>query len=140
MSHVVSSSLGAIGMAAHHIVASIFYSLCPIADSLNLTAQSFIPALFERKNSPSRSAALEGAFKNFAKAALIFGAIMAACFATTPLLGPMFTNNPLVIAQVHSAVPLFLGILGVHGIVCAGEGMTMQFDLFLFYSVRVSKS
>jgi hypothetical protein len=50
MSHVVSSSLGTLSMAAQQIIVSLFYVLTPIADSLNLTAQSFIPGLFEKKN------------------------------------------------------------------------------------------
>merc|ERR1712157_207198 len=44
MSHVVSSTLGTSAMAAQQVIVSFFYCLCPIADSLGLTAQSMIPS------------------------------------------------------------------------------------------------
>ena len=50
MAHVISSAIGTSAMAAQQIVLSFFFCLTPIADSLSLTAQSFVPAFMERIN------------------------------------------------------------------------------------------
>merc|ERR1711976_850021 len=71
MSHVVSSSLGTLSMAAQQVIVSMFYCLCPFADSLNLTAQSFVPGIFAKKFSKARSAALRKTTLNFMKAAAL---------------------------------------------------------------------
>jgi len=130
MGHVVSSSLGTLSMAANQIIVSVFYCLTPIADSLNLTAQSFIPALFEREKSVSRSKALKTARNNFIKAGSMFGAAIAGMVGTISLLGRFFTSDPLVISQVTSVIPILAGVFSVHGVICALEGLLLgQKDL-----------
>jgi Na+-driven multidrug efflux pump len=130
MSHVVSSSLGTLSMAAQQIIVSLFYVLTPIADSLNLTAQSFIPGLFEKKMSIARSQALRKARNNFVKAGSLFGAVMAASVGSIPLLSGYFTSDPLVIAQVNSIAPILAGCFAAHGFITGGEGVLLgQKDL-----------
>ena len=130
MSHVVSSSLGTLSMAANQVILSVFYCLCPFADSLNLTAQSFIPGIFQKKWGPARAKALRRATINFIKVGAIFGAGLVGIVAMIPLFSKFFTSDPLVIAQVNSVVPLLAGIFSIHGVICAGEGLLLgQRDL-----------
>jgi Na+-driven multidrug efflux pump len=125
MSHVVSSSMGTLSMAAQQIIVSLFYCLCPIADSLNLTAQSFLPSIMEKKPSPERSAALRRASFNFAKAGGIFGAVMMSAVSCVPLLSRFFTTDLQVISLVNAVAPLLLLFFASHGIVCAMEGVLL---------------
>lgn len=130
MSHVVSSSLGTVSMAAQQVIVSLFYCLCPIADSLSLTAQSFVPSISEKKISVERTKALRQTIMNFMKAGGIFGAIMVAAVSCIPLLSGFFTTDPVVISLVNRVAPILLGWFGVHGIVCAAEGLLLaQKDL-----------
>jgi len=130
MSHVVSSALGTTCMAANQIIVSFFYCLTPIADSLNLTAQSFIPGIFEKKRSAARAAALKKAKNNFLKAGLVFGVVMSALVGMMPLLCRFFTSDVSVLAEVSSAVSTMVLIFIVHGVICAAEGVLLgQKDL-----------
>lgn len=130
MSHVVSSTLGTISMAAQSIIVSLFYCLTPIADSLSLTAQSFVPSIFEKKPSVQRSQALRKTIVNFMKAGGIFGAIMVAAVGCIPLVSGAFTSDLSVIALVNKVTPMLAGVFAVHGVVCASEGLLLgQKDL-----------
>lgn len=130
MGHVVSSSLGTMNMAANQIILSVFYCLTPVADSLNLTAQSFIPGIFEKDRSQSRAIALRQATKNFMKAGLLFGAGMASGVAVVPFIGGAFTSDPMVLAKVNEIAPILAGVFSLHGLICAGEGLLLgQKDL-----------
>ena len=130
MSHVVSSSLGTVSMAAQQIIVSLFYCLCPIADSLSLTAQSFVPTLFEKEASQGRANALRKTTSNFLKAGGVFGGFMMAAVACIPLLSGIFTSDPVVISMVNGVVPLLLGVFSVHGVLCSAEGLLLgQKDL-----------
>lgn len=130
MSHVVSSSLGTLTMAAQQVIVSIFYCLCPFADSLNLTAQSFVPRIFAKKNSKARSAALRKTTLNFMKAAALSGLSLVGIAATIPFYNHLFTSDPAVIAQVNKVVPILAGIFSLHGFICTGEGLLLgQRDL-----------
>jgi len=130
MSHVVSSALGTASMAANQIIVSFFYCLTPVADSLNLTAQSFVPGIFEKKKSEERSAALKKTMVNFMKAGLIFGGIMSSMVGMMTKLGKFFSSDASVLAEVATAVPMMVGIFSVHGFICAGEGLLLgQKDL-----------
>ena len=130
MSHVVSSSLGTISMAAQQVIVSFFYCLTPIADSLSLTAQSFIPAISERKASKERAVALRKTGVNFMKAGGVFGAVMAVAIGLLPIFSGFFTADPAVISLVNSVVPLLIAFFSVHGVLCAAEGVLLgQKDL-----------
>jgi len=130
MAHVVASSLGTVSMAAQQVIVSIFYCLCPIADSLSLTAQSFVPAIFDKEPSMEKAAAMKIVLANFLKAGAVFGGAMMAAVCGIPLLTRFFTADKAVIDLVNSIVPLLLIFFGVHGFVCASEGMLLgQKDL-----------
>jgi len=130
MSYVVSSALGTIGMAAQQIVVSLFYCLTPVADSLSLTAQSFIPLIFAKKKSPRRTAALKKVFSNFMKSATIFGMFMAGSALSIPLMTGFFTSDPIVISQVNAVAPVMAACFMIHGFITAGEGVLLgQKDL-----------
>lgn len=130
MGHVVSSSLGTMNMAANQIILSVFYCLTPVADSLNLTAQSFIPGIFEKDWSQSRAIALRQAMKNFMKAGLLFGAGMASAVTVLPFIGGAFTSDPMVLAKVNEIAPILACVFSLHGPICAGEGLLLgQKDL-----------
>lgn len=130
MSHVVSSSFGTISMAAQQVIVSLFYCLCPIADSLSLTAQSFVPSISESTTGPHRSGLLKETAKNFYKAGSVFGSIIVAAVCCIPLLSGYFTTDPNVIALVNMVVPYLLGFFAVHGFVCGVEGLLLgQKDL-----------
>jgi Na+-driven multidrug efflux pump len=125
MSHVVSSSLGTVSMAAQQVLVSLFYCLCPIADSLSLTAQSFFPAIFESDVGPNRSRAMKQTTTTFFKAGGVFGAAMVAAVRFIPLLSGFFTADPNVISLVNMVVPYLMGFFAVHGFVCATEGLLL---------------
>jgi hypothetical protein len=91
MSHVVSSSLGTVSMAAQQVIVSLFYCLCPIADSLSLTA-------------------LRESAVNFLKAGGVFGAVMMMAVACIPLLSSFFTADPVVSSMVNTVAPLLIGV------------------------------
>jgi Na+-driven multidrug efflux pump len=130
MSHVISSSLGTISMAAQQVIVSVFYCLCPIADSLSLTAQSFIPGISDKKPSQERADALRKTGRNFLKAGGIFGAVMAFAIGLLPILSSFFTGDPAVASLVNTVVPLLVGFFLVHGFAMASEGLLLgQKDL-----------
>mmetsp|Transcript_19168 Transcript_19168/g.28390 ORF Transcript_19168/g.28390 Transcript_19168/m.28390 type:complete len:752 (-) Transcript_19168:118-2373(-) len=130
MSHVVSSSLGTYAMAAQQVIVSLFYCLCPIADSLSLTAQSFVPAIAGRRKSKERAAALAKTRTNLFKAGGVFGAAMVAAVLAIPLISRFFTTDPVVVGLVNSVAPYLVGFFSVHGVTCAAEGLLMgQKDL-----------
>ena len=130
MSHVVASSLGTVSMAAQQVIVSLFYCLCPVADSLSLTAQSFVPSISEKKVSGERSKALRKTGLSFLKAGGVFGALLVGAVGTIPLLSKFFTSDPAVVALVNSVAPWLVGFFAVHGFMCAGEGFLLgQKDL-----------
>ena len=130
MSHVVSSSLGTISMAAQQVIVSLFYCLTPVADSLSLTAQSLVPAIAEKKPSKSRASALRNAAFNFSKAGAVFGVLMAASVGFIPFISGFFTSDPVVVSMVNGISPLLMGVLLLHSYVCVGEGLLLgQKDL-----------
>jgi len=130
MAHVVASSLGTVSMAAQQVIVSIFYCLCPIADSLSLTAQSFVPAISEKEASIEKAAAMKKILVNFLKAGAVFGGAMMLAVCGIPLLTGFFTSDQAVINLVNSVVPLLLVFFSVHGVVCGTEGILLgQKDL-----------
>jgi len=132
MANVVASSLGTLSMAAQQIITSVFYSLTPIADSLSLTAQSFIPSIFERSKTKDGAKDLRDSSLNFIKAGGIFGGFMALIVSCMPLIADFFTTDYKVINVVNSVVPTLVAIFTTHGIVCASEGVLLgQKDLNL---------
>lgn len=130
MSHVISSSLGTVSMAAQQVILSLWNCLYPVGESLSLTAQSFVPSIVERKASKARAAALSQTLKNFWKAGAIFGTVLSGAVLCIPLLNQFFTADPAVIALVNSVVPLLLIIFSTLGIFTASEGILLgQKDL-----------
>lgn len=130
MSHVVSSSLGTVSMAAQQVIVSLFYCLCPIADSLSLTAQSFLPSIYEKRVSKARAVALRQTVRNFWKAGAVFGAGMVGAVLTIPIISTFFTSDPVVASLVSGVAPLLCAIFSVHGVLCASEGVLLgQKDL-----------
>jgi Na+-driven multidrug efflux pump len=130
MSHVISSAMGTGAMAAQQVIISMFYCLTPIADSLNLTAQSLLPAIYEKPKGRERAAVLKKTAKEMMQAGVIFGGVLLALVSMIPLVCRLFTADPLVVSQVRSVVPLLAGSFVVHGLICAMEGcMLGQKDL-----------
>lgn len=126
MSHVASSSLGMVDMAAQQILLAFFTCFTPICDSINLTAQSFVPGIFAQKSSQARTAALKQAVQSFVKAGGIMGGALVGAVSCIPLLSKFFTLDAAVLCKVASATPFLVGIFALSGIVCAGEGETTQ--------------
>jgi len=130
MSHVVSSALGTVSMAANQVILSLFYCLTPVADSLNLTAQSFVPGIFAKRRLAGGAESLKKTGRNFIKAGGLFGVAMLAACASIPLFSGFFTSDPVVISQVNAAVPFLAASFAVHGVICAIEGLLLgQKDL-----------
>lgn len=131
MAHVVSSSLGPLSMAAQQIITSVFYCLCPIADSLSLTAQSFVPGVFDQSGTSAEGVEeLRRTSVSFLTAGTLFSVLMSAAGLCVPLLGRFFTTDPSVIAQVRRVSPIIAGVFAVHGTVTAAEGVMLgQKDL-----------
>jgi Na+-driven multidrug efflux pump len=123
MSHVCSSALGTVDMAAQQIVLAFFLCFTPMCDSLNLAAQSFVPGIFEFEGDRRlRASALKRTVQNFVKTGCIFGAVLTGVVSCMPLVSGFFTRDPLVAASANSATPFLAVIFAMSGIVCAGEG------------------
>ena len=73
MNFVVANALSTTDMAAQVIILSFFNCICMLADALNMTAQSFVPTVFEQTKSIGRLNALKKMTRDFAKASSIFG-------------------------------------------------------------------
>lgn len=131
MTHVVSSALGPLSMAANQVILSVFYCLTPVCDSLNLTAQSFLPGIVQQKaSSGAKADAMSRSVRNFVKASMIFGGACVGMVGLVPYISRFFTSDPLVIAQVNSVVPILAGIFALHGFICTAEGILLgQTDL-----------
>lgn len=130
MSHVASSTLGTFDMAAHQIIFSIFCCLTPIVDGLSQVAQSFVPGVFEHKQSKERAVALSKTIMNFRKVGTVFGGVLVALAACIPLISRYFTTDASVLSRVNGAIPGVGLFLLVNGLMCAGEGSLLgQKDL-----------
>jgi Na+-driven multidrug efflux pump len=135
MGHVVSSSLGTVGMAANQILTAFFYALIPVADALSQTAQALLPRIFAAQdlaeNPREKTRVVRSALTSFGKAALLSGGVLAGIVACIPLATKLcMTSDPAVLAIVNSVVPIYLLIFCFHGIFCASEGILMaQKDL-----------
>lgn len=117
-------------MAAQQIICSVFYALIPIADSLSLTAQSFLPYIFNERPSKERSVAMRKTLFNFAKAAGLFGLGLGSLVASMPLAVRLFTTNQVVMSLVNSVIPVLFMVFLFHGVFCAAEGILVaQKDL-----------
>lgn len=125
MNYIVSSTLGTTAMAAQQIILSIFYCLCPIADSLSLTAQSLVPSIHSQPVSKTRLSKLKDLIQDLMKTGALFGTLMCALVSCIPLISNLFTTDTAVIDSVHSALPHLMAIFGLHGLVQAGEGMLL---------------
>jgi Na+-driven multidrug efflux pump len=124
MSHVVSSALGTVDLAAQQIVLAFFLCFIPMCDSLNLTAQSFVPGIFEYKDDARlRSTVMKQTVKNFLKAGSIFGLALMGVVSCIPLVSKFFSHDPNVILSVNSTT-LYISLYALlSGIVCSGEGL-----------------
>jgi Na+-driven multidrug efflux pump len=130
LGHTVSSSFGTLCMAANQIVTSIFYTLIPIADSLSLTAQSFLPGIVARKPSPEKAKAIRGLTQSLLKVAGLFGVILASTVACLPVALQLFTTDPAVMILVRQIIPVLFIIFSLHGVFCGSEGILLgQRDL-----------
>lgn len=121
MGHVVSTSLSVVAMAANQIVTSIFYTLIPVADSLSLTAQAFLPMIATNKD--------ENAVRSFSwnllQVAILCGLLLGSIAASIPLALPVFTVDSLVMQQVRQIIPILTLIFSLHGIFCGSEGILL---------------
>jgi Na+-driven multidrug efflux pump len=130
LGHTVSSSFGTVSMAANQIITSIFYSLIPVADSLSMTAQSFLPGIVARKPSVEKAKAIQGTTMSLLKVAGLCGLFLAGVVACIPLASQLFTSDPAVISLVRRIVPVLFAIFSLHGVFCGSEGILLgQRDL-----------
>jgi Na+-driven multidrug efflux pump len=130
MGHAVSSCFGTTSMAAQQIICSVFYTLIPIADSLSLTAQSFLPSIFQQEPSMKRSNAMRQTTWNLAKAAALFGVVLSSIAGLLPIGVRLFTTDASVTALVNSIVPVLMAVFLFHGVFCGSEGILLaQKDL-----------
>jgi Na+-driven multidrug efflux pump len=102
LDHVVSSSFDTTSMAANQIITSIFYRMVPLADSLSLTAQSFVPGIAAQESGQEKKRALTELNKNFLKAAMLCGAVLSGTMARMPIGCRTFTSDPALLRAVHS--------------------------------------
>eukprot|EP00980_Cylindrotheca_fusiformis_P018048 scaffold5772_cov101-Cylindrotheca_fusiformis.AAC.7 len=131
MNHVISSALGPTSMAAQQIILSLWNCLYPVGESLSLTAQSFVPAITERPLSQEdRAYLMKKTLLNFWKSGLIFGSGLFVAVLCIPILNPLLTSDPKVVAMVNTVVPLLLVIYSTLGLFTSSEGILLgQKDL-----------
>ena len=154
MSHVVCF-FGTADMAAQQILLAFFLCFVPMCDSLNLTAQSFVPGIHELSaNVGNRSKLMKQTVENFLKAGTVFGFVMALIASCMPFASRVCTRDPAVIASVASCTPSLAIYCALSGVVCAGEGLLLaqkdlkflknSFSIFFFavpfFLLRLKKS
>jgi Na+-driven multidrug efflux pump len=124
MSHVVSSTLGTVDMAAQQIVLAFFSCFVPICDSLSITAQTFMPGIFENKTSDrlERVKTMKKMIMNLIKVGIWYGAILFALVNCVPMISHLFTQDVLVQQSMKAAIPYVAGYFALSGVVCVGEG------------------
>lgn len=129
--HVVSSSLSTASMAANQILTSVYYGLVPVAESLSLAAQNFVPSITEREGKAGeKSIAMMHLLKSFLKAAGLCGLFLAAIMGTLPLYCGGFTADATVRRLVTAVVPYIFVTCLKHGVFCTSEGILLgQKDL-----------
>ena len=130
MAHVVSSSIGTVAMAAQQIILSFFFCLTPVADSLSLTAQSFVPAFMERikkmeGNALDNSNALKSLSLNMMKSALFFILGTLSIVTLMPYTSRFFTSDPMVLSQVRSITPFVFAYFSFHALSMSTEGILL---------------
>lgn len=129
--HVVSSSLSTASMAANQIITSVYYGLVPVAESLSLAAQNFVPSITEREGKAGeKSVAMRHLLKSFSKAAGLCGLLLATIMGTLPLYCGGFTSDATVRRLVTAVVPYIFVTCLKHGVFCTSEGILLgQKDL-----------
>jgi len=125
MCHVVSTAFGTTDLAAQQVILSVFYCLCPIADSLSLTAQSFIPSFLEKKGCSNWAPAFRKTILSFIKTGAIFGLFMSAAVGCSPAVSKYLTKDAMVLAKVKDVIPYLVGVFSIHGVVQAAEGILL---------------
>lgn len=130
MAHVISSAIGTAAMAAQQIILSFFFCLTPVADSLSLTAQSFVPAFMERINKLKGNAldnanALRSLSLNIMKSALFFILGSLSVVSSIPLTSRFFTSDSTVLAQVRSITPYVFSWFSFHALSMSAEGILL---------------
>lgn len=150
MTHVVSSCMGVVGMAAQTVVLGIFDALCPLSQSLSLAAQAFVPGALEEhrrrgtaeahrgkggtaaaaaggigSGSGSGSGVLPQLSRQFLRAGAIFGLCNMLLVGAVPLVSRFFTTDAAVVAAVNSVAPYLAGIFAMHGLVMSSEGVLL---------------
>mmetsp|Transcript_19042 Transcript_19042/g.27894 ORF Transcript_19042/g.27894 Transcript_19042/m.27894 type:complete len:836 (+) Transcript_19042:134-2641(+) len=144
MTHVITSSLGTVAMAAQQVIVSIFYCLTPFSDAINLTAQSFVPSIFERIPTKERAVAIRNTSREFIKAGMLAGLFLVGAVSCIPIMCSLFTSDKIVTKTVNRCVKWLASTLIVHGMICGMEGLLLgQKDLsflgkaYAFYFVAV---
>jgi len=122
MSHVISSTIGTTAMAAHQIALAIFYALVPVVDCLSQTAQSFVPPIYERKQSAQRTKALHRISRNLWKAGVIHGSVCVGVVGCVPLFCKLFTGDASVASEVTSTLPYIATFFATQGVTLSSEG------------------
>ena len=125
MSYTVASSLGTKAMAAQQIICSLVYSLFPLADSLSLTGQSFVPGIIEKAASPDRTAVLQKTMVNLAKGALILGFAMVGAAGCIPIISSHLTADASVAGMVNHVVPFLAANFPFYALTMALEGFLL---------------
>ena len=130
MGHTVLSVFGTVSMAANQIITSIFYALIPIADSLSLTAQTFLPGMISLPPSRKKAATIRRTITNLLKVSGLYGLVLAGIVSCISLASGLFTTDPTAISSVNQVVPILFTIFSLHGVFCGSEGVLLaQRDL-----------
>jgi len=109
-------------MAAHQIALAIFYALVPVVDCLSQTAQSFVPPIYERKQSAQRTKALHRISRNLWKAGVIHGSVCVGVVGCVPLFCKLFTGDASVASEV-TTLPYIATFFATQGVTLSSEGL-----------------
>ena len=136
MSHVVSNTLGTVEMAAQQVILALFMCFIPICDSISLTAQSFMPGIFEKKDGSSydRVLTMKKTILNFSRIGALYGALLFGLVLVVPFFSHLFTQDIQVQNCMKVTMPYVAGFFASSGLVCSGEGKR---NLLVFYKNRL---
>lgn len=121
MAHVISSTIGTTAMAAQQVILSFFFCLCPAAESISLTGQSYVPEFMAGNHTTE----LFKLTTTIMKSSLLFATGQVLFVASMPLLCRFFTSDPNVVSSIRSILPLVAAWFAYHAPFMAAEGILL---------------
>lgn len=125
---LAATSGGVVALAAHQVMASIFFFGCKFGDAVSQTAQAFLPPCLGdadiSRGEVTPSAQRLGR-RLLALSTMLGGFVSLAIYSFITRCSGVFTSDIAVTAAIHSASPLLLLALLAHASCMCSEGLLL---------------